>query len=132
MAVQSRLLALLWVFILVYLPQADYALARSRLSEGSDLEFGGEGKGKGKFVHVKDMVFDCQNHLYILDGAEPGKDGLNGNGLVQKFDDQGRFLGEVSVIDPQACQEERPRPLDRRQPGTRLRHGAASQPGAGI
>ena len=108
MAVQSQPLALLCVLILIVLPQAGNAFAGPRLSEGSDLEFGGEGKGKGKFIHLKDMVFDGQSRLYVLDGAEPGKEGLSGNGLVQKFDDQGRFLGEFSVIDPKLAKKNGP------------------------
>src|SRR5947209_13638241 len=85
---------------LVFLLLSGSALRGQDLGEGSELEIGGPGAGKGKFNLVTDIAFDAKNQLYVLDGVRPEKGGLIGNGLVQKFDNNGRFLGEFSVIDP--------------------------------
>jgi hypothetical protein len=70
------------------------------LGEGTDLEIGGPGPGRGKFQQVRDLVFDARNRLYVLDGVRREKGAAVGNGLVQQFDDQGNFLREFSVVDP--------------------------------
>ena len=88
---------------------ASNSLPAHRLAEGSEIEFGGEGKGRGKFGSIKDMAFDSKNNLYVLDGVGSGKDVDSGNGLVQKFDNAGRFLSEFSVIDAKLGNRKRPR-----------------------
>ncbi len=76
-------------------------LPAQRPGEGTEIEWGGEGKGQGKFLVLQDIAFDSGNRLYVLDGlGAPGKNGQAGNGLVQKFDNAGRFLGQFSIVDP--------------------------------
>ena len=69
------------------------------LGEGADLEIGGQGDGNGKFFHLTDLTFDDHNNLYVLDGGEVRKGVKSGNFLVQKFDNDGKFLSQFSVWD---------------------------------
>ena len=69
---------------------------------GNDFNFGGEGAGQGKFgVVIRDFAFDADDNLHVLDGvnvdAKTGE--VTGNGLMQVFDKDGKFLREFSVMD---------------------------------
>ena len=67
-----------------------------------DLSFGGPGKGNGTFgALIRDICFDSQNNLYVLDGLtyEGNPRELRGNALVQIFDNNGKFQREFSVRD---------------------------------
>ncbi len=65
-------------------------------SENADLVFGGAGTGPSEFTLVRDLAFDSQNNLYVLESngqLRISKDGtVSGQARVQKFDDTGRFL----------------------------------------
>ena len=75
------------------------ATAHSILGEGSKWEIGGPGSGHGTFYQIRDLVFDAHNQMYVLDGIEWKNGQLVGNGLVQRFDLQGKFLGQISIVD---------------------------------
>jgi sugar lactone lactonase YvrE len=70
-------------------------------AEGSDLDIGGAGSGPGQFLELRDIAFDAANNVYVLDGLrfDNRKKEYTGNGRVQKFDAQGKFLSEFSVRD---------------------------------
>ncbi|HKI34312.1 MAG TPA: NEW3 domain-containing protein [Gemmataceae bacterium] len=85
---------------LLFLLTTALAAPAADLGEGTDLEIGGPGKGRGKFQQMADLTFDAKNQLHVLDGVRWEKGALVGNGLVQRFDDEGKFLAEFSVIDP--------------------------------
>ncbi|MGB2819809.1 MAG: NHL repeat-containing protein, partial [Phycisphaerae bacterium] len=71
------------------------------LGRDADLELGGPGAGKGKFARIRDLAFDSHGRLYVLDGG-PFKhrdEEVEGNFLVQKFDADGRFVGQFTVFD---------------------------------
>lgn len=70
-------------------------------AEGSDLEIGGAGSGPGQFLELRDIAFDVTNNVYVLDGLryDDQKKEFRGNGRVQKFDAQGKFLSQFSVRD---------------------------------
>ena len=67
-------------------PMAD---AASR-GDGSALEIGSPGTEPGQFVDLKHMAFGPDNTLYTLEGVA-------GNLRVQKFDADGKFLGQFPV-----------------------------------
>jgi sugar lactone lactonase YvrE len=75
------------------------AQASVPLGEGSDLEIGGYGSEAGKFNQLRDMAFDGQNNLYVLEGfyEEPSTRVVSGNGRIQKFNAQGGYLGQISL-----------------------------------
>ncbi|HYG75558.1 MAG TPA: glycosyl hydrolase [Planctomycetota bacterium] len=80
-----------------------------QLGEGSDLEIGGPGSGPGQFLELRDMAFDAQNNLYVLDGVRYAKDKAPiGNQRVQKFDTSGKFLLEFSVHDDMLGEKNNP------------------------
>jgi len=66
-----------------------------------DLTFGGPGNGKGKFDVLRDFCFDAQDNIYVLDGlsTENQERELQGNALVQVFDNNGKFQREFSIMD---------------------------------
>ncbi len=102
----TRRLASTTLFLLIL--TAAPARATTDLGEGADLEIGGPGAGKGKFQQVADITFDAKNQLYVLDGVRWEKGAPVGNGLVQRFDDEGKFLGEFSVIDAKLADKNGP------------------------
>jgi streptogramin lyase len=69
------------------------------MGEGSDLEIGGVGSGSGKFLYLRDMAFDAQNNLYVLDGLEfdTATNTWKGNGRVQKFNSVGQYVSQLSL-----------------------------------
>jgi hypothetical protein len=71
------------------------------LGRDADIEFGGPGVGKGKFARIRDLAFGTRGRLYVLDGGpfRHRDKKIEGNHLVQKFDADGRFLGQFSVFD---------------------------------
>jgi hypothetical protein len=75
------------------------AQAAVTLGEGSDLEIGGYGAEAGKFNQLRDMAFDGQNNLYVLEGfyEDPSTRVVSGNGRIQKFDAQGNFVSQISL-----------------------------------
>src|SRR5579872_3730408 len=94
----SRRNAASWVLGLLMLSVASAAPAAD-LGEGTDLEMGGPGRGRGTFQDVRDILFDARNHLYVLDGVRWERGAPVGNGLVQTFDGTGKFLSQFSVLD---------------------------------
>jgi DNA-binding beta-propeller fold protein YncE len=66
-----------------------------------DLEIGGAGSGPRTILELRDLAFDAANNVYVLDGLryDHGKKEFRGNGRVQKFDAQGKFLSQFSVRD---------------------------------
>ncbi len=77
------------------------ASAQNELGEGSDLELGGPGKGKGKFANIADLAFDSANNLYVLDTTLPGSagTGTKDNYLIQIFSNSGAFRGQFNIWD---------------------------------
>lgn len=71
----------------------------TKLGEGADLQIFGRGAAPGQFELLRDLAFDAQGNLYVLDGGEFQKDVKQGNFRVQKFDAVGKFLSEFSVWD---------------------------------
>ena len=67
----------------------------------ADIELGGPGTGKGKFVRIRDIAFDAAGRLYVLDGGAARKHDkdIPGNDLVQRFSADGKFLSQFSVRD---------------------------------
>jgi DNA-binding beta-propeller fold protein YncE len=87
-------------FVLMSLVFGSFEVARAA-AEGSDLEIGGAGSGPGQFLELRDLAFDAANNVYVLDGLryDNQKKEFIGNGRVQKFDAQGKFLSQFSVRD---------------------------------
>ncbi len=75
--------------------------------EGTDIEIGGPGDGRGKFGELADIAFDRDGYLYVLDGAKFDKTlkALVGNFLIQKFDSSGKFLSQFSIKDEKLAGE---------------------------
>ena len=85
-------------FLSAGLFMAGSAMAAS-VGEGDDLEIGGQGVGEGKFGHIQDITFDGQSKLYVLDGAawDIRQKQLDGNLLVQKFSNDGKFISQFPI-----------------------------------
>ena len=65
--------------------------AQKQIPVGSNnpvLKFGGPGNGKGKFCYPCGIVIDNENCLHVADF---------GNGLIQKFTADGKFLNQFCV-----------------------------------
>ena len=77
-------------------------LANAIKAESTDVAFGGQGAGNGKFFQIADIAFDKSGNLYVLDGLFYDKKEKKwlGNDLVQKFDGDGNFLSQFSVANP--------------------------------
>ena len=85
-------------------------LSPAHAAEGSDLEFGGPGSTNGKFGNIRDITFDSQNVLYVLDVIKPNAEAKIGVGRVQKFDANGKFLTQFSTLDESFASEEKDQP----------------------
>lgn len=63
---------------------------------GADLVFGGAGSEEGRFAIVRDITFDAENNLYVLESNGQVRiskdDSISGQARVQKFDQSGGFL----------------------------------------
>ena len=81
-------------------PQAAVAdVQGNRLGQGSDLEIGGPGSEPGHLDLLRDLTFDAQNRLYVLEGREKQGDKFGGNCRVQRFDPKGAFQAQFSLLD---------------------------------
>lgn len=69
----------------------------TKLGEGADLQIYGRGSAPGQFELLRDITFDAQGNLYVLDGGEFQKGQKQGNFRVQKFAPDGKFLSEFSI-----------------------------------
>jgi len=77
------------------------AAQNTTANEGGDLSFGGPGSEAGKFLELRDMIFDARGTLYTLDGVrinDKTKESV-GNLRVQKFDKTGKLLGTIDLRD---------------------------------
>ncbi|BCM94361.1 hypothetical protein IAD21_06268 [Abditibacteriota bacterium] len=96
-----RLVLLGVLFSLLSLGGCKNAGAAVGKSENADLVFGGTGTGQGQFTIVRDIAFDKQNNLYVLESngqiRTSKTDMASGQARVQKFDDSGRFLLEFPL-----------------------------------
>jgi hypothetical protein len=103
-------------------------------SEGGDLWFGGQGSEAGKFVILRDMVFDAQNNLYTLDGAqiEGAEKTRVGNLRVQKFSPDGKLLSSFPIRDEDlGVEANSPQNNPQRVAVDALGHVYVTQPDAG-
>ncbi len=84
-----------------------------RAAEGSDVDFGGPGDQPGQFHELRDLAFDAQGALYVLEGQERARQGggVTGNGRVQKFDQAGKALAQIDVKDAALGDQQDPQRL---------------------
>ncbi len=99
-------LLLIMALAMPFLAAAKAAAApppKQQFAEGVDREFGGYGKGPGKFQFLRDFAFGPKDHIYVLDGSGyqyPTK-AMAGNLVVQIFSHQGKFLRQFPIVVPQ-------------------------------
>ncbi len=85
------------------------ATLAAKPGEGSDLEFGGPGSKPGQLSELRDIVF-AKGRMYTLEGSRFDKKlgARVGNLRVQIFDENGKFISQFPVGDPDIKDKDEP------------------------